>query len=547
MKRVRLTLISLFLITLLAVASIPLLRAQDLPSPQPTASVSSTANSVVKFDGETLFVLKNKFGSLSPQERQQRIEKRITEFADDFALSLEDLEVASIDEEGVPVSIITAGTLVIAFVTEQDAKTAGIKRQELAQTYYQKIRSVVQQYRLERSVEYLIRGSVFSSLATLLLIFILWVTNHLFARLYRRLRTWGNTYIRAVRWADIELIRANQLDNVLTFASRVMQTILVLGLFAIYFPFVFNQFPWTKGFASAFWGYLLAVLEMGWQAFITYLPNLLTIALVLAFTYALFRIARPFFQELSLGTIALPGFYAEWAWPTFRLVMILIIALAAVAIFPLLPGFQSPAFQGITVFLGLLISLGSTSVIANIISGSVLIYTRSFRVGDRIKIGEIFGQVIETTLLVTRILTPTNVVISIPNSEIITSSIENLNFGSQELNKPLIIRTTIYLGYEVPWQQAYAALIDAALITDGVAKSPSPFVLQGELNEVYVTYLLNVYTDDEFFQEKTAKEFEQARSQLHENIRDCCAQAGIRIFAPSYEADPTNYGPVARD
>ena len=186
-------------------------------------------------------------------------------------------------------------------------------------------------------------------------------------------------------------------------------------------------------------------------------------------------------------------------------------------------------------------------MIANLVSGGVLIYTRAFRTGDHIKIGDISGKVLETTLLVTRVLTPTNVVISIPNAQISTSSIENFSFGYRELNRPFILRIRVYLGYEVPWQSAYQALRDAALLTEGVAKSPEPFVLQGELNEVYVTYLLNAYIDAQYFMDKTLKELEQAHSQLHENIRECCGAAGIRIFAPSYEADPTNYGPVAQE
>jgi small-conductance mechanosensitive channel len=350
-----------------------------------------------------------------------------------------------------------------------------------------------------------------------------------------------------VRFGNWELIRANQLDNLITWLVRLAQAAILLGLLAAYFHFVFKQFPWTQGLAQTFEGYLVETLQAGWQAFVGYLPSLLTIALVVVVTRFLLNLFKPFFQELSAGSFSLPGFYSEWADATHKLVSFLIIALAAVIIFPLLPGFQSPAFQGISVFLGLLISLGSTSVIANLVSGSILIYTRAFRIGDRIKIGDISGKVLETTLLVTRILTPTNVIVSIPNSQISTSSIENFSFSYRELNQPLILRTSVYLGYEVSWREAYQAMGQAALLTHGIAKSPEPFVLQGELNEVYVTYLLNAYIDVEYFKDKTLKELEEARSQLHENIRDCCTAAGIRIFAPNYEADPTNYGPAANN
>jgi len=366
---------------------------------------------------------------------------------------------------------------------------------------------------------------------------------NIFNRIYHRLRMWGESYIRPVRFGNWELIRANQLDDVITWIVRVAQTVIIISLLAIYLPFVLEQYPWTRKLAKILEGYLLGTLKTIALAFLNYLPSLLIIIFVVVITVCILRLSKPFFRELGDGSISLPGFYPEWAKPTYRIITFLIITLASVIIFPLLPGFQSPAFQGISVFLGLVISLGSTSIISNLISGSILIYTRAFRVGDRIKIGDISGKVLETTLLVTRILTSMNIVISIPNSQISTSSIENFSFGHRELNEPFIIGVSVYLGYEVPWRSAYQALLQAAIRTEGILKSPSPFVLQRELNEVYVTYLLNVYIDVDYFKDKTERQIEQTRSQLNENIQDCCQELGIKIFAPSYEADPTNYGP----
>jgi small-conductance mechanosensitive channel len=471
----------------------------------------------------------------------------LREFADNQALSLNELEMYTGDKDGIPLTAISAGSVSLISISDADAQLAGKPRSELGQEYFQTIKQAVSSYRQERSLQYLLRAALWSAIATISLIVVLLIANNIFARIYQRLKAWQETYIHPVRLGNWELIRANQLDDILTWLVRLVQTILILGLFVAYFPFVFKQFPWTRELAKTVESYLLATLQVGWQAFVSYLPSLFTIALIMIVASFLLNLSKPFFRELGEGRFALPGFYPEWADATHKLVTFLIIALAAVIIFPLLPGFQSPAFQGISVFLGLLISLGSTSLIANLVSGSVLIYTRAFRVGDRIKIGDISGKVLETTLLVTRILTPTNVIVSIPNSQISTSSIENLSFSYRELKQPLILRTSVYLGYEVPWREAYQALIQAALLTTGIAKVPEPFVLQGELNEVYVTYLLNSYVDVEYFKDKTLKEVEQARSQLHENIRDCCDEAGIRIFAPSYEADPTNYGPAVNN
>ncbi len=544
MKKALQTFMVWFLIAFFAIATTPWVLSQQTLSPQPTSSTSQMAGIPVVFEGQTLFTINSRVGAISPKARQIRAETRIAEFAQDFELSLDDLTVTSVDE-GSPINLITAGHILVTLVTEQDAKIAGKTRSELANEILQKIRSAVEQYRRERSFEHLVRGAIFSVLATLILIFVLGIINKLFARVYQGLLAWEEVHIRPIYLGEFEIIGVNQLDNVITFLIKIIQAVMVLGLGITCLTFVLKQFPWTRNSTLNFWSFLLENIAMGWQNFVAYLPSLLTIVLILIATHFLIRLSKGFFQKISEGLINLPNFYAEWAEPTFKIVSFLTYALVAVAIFPLLPGFQSPAFQGIGVFLGLLFSLGSTSVIANIVSGTVLIYTRSFRVGDDITVGQVTGQVLEKTLLVTRLLTLTNEVVSIPNSQIISSSIKNLKYAIQELDKPLAIKAKVHLGYEVPWRQAYEALLQAALRTEGVATSPSPYVLQGELNEVYVTYYLKVYLDVAFVREKTEKEFEQIRSQVNENIRDACAEAEIRIFSPIYYPDPKIYASAA--
>jgi small-conductance mechanosensitive channel len=536
LKKVVFALILSFFLTI--TLSGVLAQSPPSPSPEPATEVP------VVLGDETLFVIQATQGGLSPQQRAERLNQRLQEVAEDQSLPLTELQIYAADSEGIPLTTISAGNILLLAISDQDANLAGQPRSELAEKYFQKIKDSVKKFRQERSLEYFLWGVMWTVIATIILILALSIAHNVFARIYQRLKAWGETYIRPVRLGNWELIRANQLDNFMIWLVRLAEIIIIVGLLFAYFPFVFRQFPLTRGLAQTFEGYIIDTVTNAWQAFIGYLPNLLTIILVIVITYVLLRLAKPFFQELEAGNLSLPGFYPEWSKPTYRLTTFLIITLAAVIGFPLLPGFQSPAFQGISVFLGLLISLGSSAVIANLVSGSVLIYTRAFRLGDHVKIGDVYGRVLEQNLLVTRILTPKNVVVSIPNSEMATSSIENYSFGYRELHKPYIIRTPVYLGYEVSWQQAYQALIKAAKDIPGVLAEPEPFVLQEELNEVFVTYQLSVYIDEEYFKNKTLKELEQIRSQLHENIRNCCEQAAIKIFAPSYEADPTNYGPV---
>ena len=205
------------------------------------------------------------------------------------------------------------------------------------------------------------------------------------------------------------------------------------------------------------------------------------------------------------------------------------MALALVLAFPYLPGFGSPAFQGISVFLGILFSLGSTAVVANVVAGTILIYTRAFQIGDRIKIGEAIGDIVEKTLLVTRIRTIKNVIITIPNGTVLTSQIINYTALSQDPNYYLILHTTITLGYDVPWRKVHQVLIDAAIATNNILTEPIPFVLQTSLDDFYVSYELNAYSNKPML-------MANIYSELHQNIQDKCNEAGIEILSPHYSA-----------
>jgi small-conductance mechanosensitive channel len=235
-------------------------------------------------------------------------------------------------------------------------------------------------------------------------------------------------------------------------------------------------------------------------------------------------------MEIERGDISFPGFYREWAQPSYKLCLFLILALAVVVAFPYLPGSGSPAFQGVSLFLGLLLSLGSTAAVANIVGGVILIYTRAFEVGDRVQIGDAVGDIVEKTLLVTRLRTPKNVVITMPNSAVLTSNIINFSAALREPNTPpLILHTTITLGYDVPWRKVHQVLLEAAMATPHILQEPAPFILQTSLDDFYVSYELNAYTDRPLM-------MTGIYSQLHQNIQDKCNETDIEILSPHYSA-----------
>nr|WP_243431648.1 mechanosensitive ion channel family protein [Algoriphagus lutimaris] len=252
------------------------------------------------------------------------------------------------------------------------------------------------------------------------------------------------------------------------------------------------------------------------------------IIVVVIITYYIGQFVNFISGEIGRGNLSIPGFYPEWAKPTFNLVKIIIYAFAFIVIFPYLPGSDSPAFQGVSVFLGLLISLGSSSAISNIIAGLVIIYMRAFKIGDRVKIGDTTGDVIEKTMLVTRLRTIKNEEVTIPNSAILNGN--TINYTVEENSSGLILHSTVTIGYDVPWRKVHELLIGAALKVDTIIKEPKPFVLQTSLDDFYVSYQINAYTIET---KKAAKSY----SDLHASIQDAFTEAGVEIMSPHYRAN----------
>ena len=342
-----------------------------------------------------------------------------------------------------------------------------------------------------------------------------------------RIKAEQDKRLKGFKIQQVQVFTASQLTSFLLVVSQYARYVVNILLILIYLTGVFSVFPQTRGIVTNTLTSIFQTIEKGWQGFVGYLPSLLSLIVIIVITYYGLKLIRFLFNEVEKGTITLSGFQPEWAIPTYQLVRFLVIALALVLAFPYLPGSSSPAFQGVSVFLGLLFSLGSTSVVANIVSGVVLTYTMAFHVGDRVRIADTVGDVIEKGLLVTRMRTIKNVEITIPNGMVMGSHIINYSAVSQKHG--LILNTTVTLGYDIPWRLIHETLIKAAQATDGILAEPHPFVLQTSLDDFYVSYELNAYTDQ-------PNKMAAVYSELHQNIQDFCNEAGIEILSPHYGA-----------
>lgn len=351
--------------------------------------------------------------------------------------------------------------------------------------------------------------------------------NSFFPRLITLLENWRNTRFHVIRLKSMELLTPDQITDFLLSLTRYIQTGINILLVITGITYTLSFFPETQGLASIITEKTSEILLGFRTAVFGFLPNLLNLFLISAITYYTLKLLRFFYDGVKNNKIRIFGLHKDLVEPTYQLLRFFSFTLALVAAYPFLPGSNSPVFRGIALFTGFLLSLGSTALAANIISGVVLTYTRGLRVGDRVKIGETTGDVVERTILVTRIRTIKNVVISIPNSMALNKEI--INYSSTLSRDGLILHTTVTIGYDVPWRKVHDLLISAALTTQNIQTVPRPFVLQTSLDDYYISYELNAYT-------VTPKLMAVIYSDLHQNIQDQFNNAGVEIMSPAYMA-----------
>ncbi|NCS58026.1 MAG: mechanosensitive ion channel family protein [Microcystis aeruginosa G11-04] len=520
MKKIGHTLVIFFVVLLLTLTS-PLLGIAQNPT-QPENKIDGFP---VMLDGKTLFFIRRGVSSFSAEERANTITRRIERIAQNDSIPIENLTIEQIPDDNS--LYLSVDQEVILTVTERDAKAYRSTPEVLAQQALQKIQVAIAQYRQDRKPEQLFKNIIYTVIATFSFLIISFAVIKISGKLFPFIRRLIESLTPGIQIGNIEIVSSSKISF---FWLRVLRMIRLFILFLLtfnYATFVLRLFPWTRVFGESILGYFSRSLELVLSSIGKYLPNAFIIAIIIFVTYYLIRLIKPFFTAIERGNLVIPGFYTDWAKPTYNLLLVIIIALAAIVAFPYLPGFDSPAFRGVSVFLGLLLSLGSTSAIANVIGGIILIYTRAFRIGDHIQVGDVIGDLIEKNFLVIRICTPTNKIITIPNSSLLSSNVINFSISSRELNRNLIIQTTITLGYDLPWRKAHKTLIEAALETDHILKEPAPFVLQTSLDNFYISYQLNAYTNQPNL-------MVIIYSELHQNIQDKCNEAGIEILSPSY-------------
>lgn len=366
-----------------------------------------------------------------------------------------------------------------------------------------------------------------AALATAVVALFLWLLARLYPRLYALIEQTGRNERSSLRIQRLELLSADRVGFIAARVARASRVVLTVLAFYLYVPLVLSFFPATAPYAEPVVEWAVSPFAHAWRALIAYLPSLFWLVATGVLTYWLLWLVRAVFKAIGHGTITIEGFYPDWAEPTYKIARILVFAFALVLAFPHLPGASSDAFKGVSIFLGVLFSLGSSSAVSNVIAGVVLTYTRSFRVGDFIRLGAHTGTVLDKTLLVTRLRTPKLVEVTIPNATVLAGEVQNYTMAAEE--QGVALHTEVTIGYDAPWRKVHELLLTAARRTPDVIEEPAPYVLQTALGDFSVRYELNAVT-------RRPERMLDISSRLHAEIQDAFARAGMEILSPAYQA-----------
>ena len=483
---------------------------------------SKPAGAPVIFDDEKLFVVYDKIGSFTPQERARAISDRISRLADDPFTRI--YPITAVEQDSA--SAVVYGELVIMTVTDRDAEPAGKSRQDLAKEYAQKIQGKLADSHELSSFRTIIIDIALALLDTALLIGLLVLLKKTSPKIYAKIDAWRESGLQPIKVQRIELLSVDQVSAGLTGAVEIIRAAVTLALLYVYLTTVLGIFPWTRGISASLVEAVLSTLQTIGEAFLTNIPDVISIAVIVVVTGYILKMIHLAFDGIERGALSFSGFHREWAQPTYRIVRFFVLVFSAVAIFPYIPGSHSEAFRGISVFLGILVSLAAAGSFSNIVAGVVLTYMRPFSIGDRVKIADTVGDITEKSLLATRVRTVKNVDITIPNALVLNSHI--INFSTSSMSPPpLILHTSVTIGYDIPWRKVHELLIAAAKQTGHILEEPEPFVLQTSLDDFFVTYEINGYTGH-------PHKMATICAELCQNIQDKFNEAGIEILSPHY-------------
>jgi len=494
---------------------------QQPPAGQVTPAAPSARGVPVTLDGEVLLYIRQPLGALSPAERAESIERRLVRMAEDPFYSTDQISVSA---KGTAAEIYYRGTLVGVVSAGEAAELGSGSAMDVATGLVRTITQSIERYRERRQPAAVRRAAVLAVVATLLLVGLLVWLRRLDLRLVARVQAAAGiarapgTVTKVVRVLD-------RTASLQLRALRLAWIVLTVVLVAAYLLAIFDFFPLTRGYVISIADYLFDPVRVIFTDIWNNIGNFIFIFVVSVLVRYLLKGLRLLLSEAASGTIALPGVQPDWAMLLYKALRIIVLATTLVVVYPYIPGSNTEAFKGIGLFAGALFTLGASGMAGNLIGGLVLTFSGTFRIGDWVKIGEVTGDVLETTLMMTRIRTIKNEIVTLPNSAIMTGHV--INYSAKARMEGLLLTTEVTIGYDAPWRTVHALLVEAARRTRNILAEPAPFALQKSLNDFNVTYVLYAYTRD-------ANAMIFTYGELHQNIQDAFNEGGVEILSPAY-------------
>ncbi|MDR2040301.1 MAG: mechanosensitive ion channel family protein [Bacteroidales bacterium] len=472
-------------------------------------------------EGDTLFSLYAARGGVTVHDRVENAENRIIELGKDRGVIPDSIYLLLL-EDGMQTEIMY-GHKVIMSVTQIDALWMNMDMESLAKIEKEAVISAVKTLQHKNSLLQVFKRIGLFLLILVIQVLFLFLTNWLYRRLKALINKNTNKWFKPLVIRNYQLLSPKNLAKICIAGGNIMRYVVIFLQLLISIPLIFSVFPQTKKLASVLFGYIINPIKSIVISIVNYIPNLFTIAIIWLCIRYLVKGVAYVSREVQNEKLKIPGFYTDWAMPTYHIIKFLLYAFMIAMIYPHLPGASSGGFQGISIFVGLIVSLGSTTAISNIIAGMVITYMRPFKIGDRIKLNDTEGNVIEKTSFVTRIKTSKNEVITIPNSFVMSSHTTNYSASARDYG--LIIHTNISVGYDIPWQKVHECLVKAAKMTKNIIREKEPFVLDLGLEDYYNVYQVNVYISN-------ADAIPQIMTELHTNIQDVFKQEGLNMESP---------------
>lgn len=478
----------------------------------------------VMVDGRKLFVVRG-LSALPAYERADIVAQRITEFAS----NTDETSVEMSYKDGEFGVEVLANGMRMTDVTATDANFENSTIPILAKLTGNVIEKAILQYRSDRSREARLGSVLRAGVWTLIFILVVYLTIKLRNFLSSRSARYVEKRLAKMDEATNEMVSSSALSALVRQAIRTVFFLLLAVMFYYYLSFVLLSFAETRPIANILIKYVTSPVKGLISGLVANLPDLIILAFIFYITRFAIGAVRLFFDNVEEGTIRLKNFEPIWIWPTYNIIRALIAIVAIVISYPYIPGSGSAAFQGLTILVGVMVSLGSNSVISNALAGLFVIYRRSTSVGDRISIGNHVGDVVQIKLMETLLKSVKNELISIPNAQLLNSEV--VNYSTKVDGRGLLLYTTVGIGYEEPKEKIEALLIEAANRTKGLKKTPGPFVLYSALADYSVNYQVNGFTN-------RGDQSPVILSALRRNILEVFNDNDVQIMTPSYIADP---------